>query len=452
MSQLTLAKTLISQAVSGRLCHAPDISNAKKQIDYECEVNSSHILDRIYAARLHLLKHQPFYSTIALNISYKEDASMPTAAVDGRHMFYNKHFINALDDSELVFLICHEIMHLVLRHLTRCGRRNHTLYNKAADYVINYILVRDGIGKFPSIGGLYDTRFADMYTEEVYAILEEEQKNSGGGSGGSNFDEHIIIQQSGSGNQNSGSGDSGEDDQNSGGSRTVTMTEEEITELEADILSTVLEGMKAQRTSGAGKVPGEMERLIDELTTPRVNWRDILPDMANGQVKSNYSRRKPNRRFSTAQYGVCIPTLIAEDHVEFTLVIDTSGSISVDMLRDFVSEVYGVVEVYSSFTIHIWCFDTKVYNHQVFTHENAEEILSYEIKGGGGTDFMANWVYMHEIDHTPRNLIMLTDGLPWDAWGEEDYCETTFIIHDKNVINRRVQAPFGQTVYFDDFG
>ncbi len=432
----------------GRLHHEPDIQNAKKKIDYTCEVDSGNIIDRIYGARLHLLRHQPFYSTLAMSIVFKEDASMPTAAVDGRHMFYNKHFINALNESELVFLICHELLHLVLRHLTRRGKRDPRLYNEAADYVINYMLVRDKIGTFPAIGGLYDDRFANMYTEEVYSILEEEAKNGGGGGGGSNFDEHIIIQSDGSGQgQGSGSGDG--DSNGSGGQRTVTMSDEEIAELEADIVSTVINATKIQKNASAGTMPGEIDRLIDELVTPRVNWRAILPEMANGQVKNNYTRRRPNRRFIHS--GVYLPTLYSEDHVEFSLAIDVSGSICTDMLRDFISEVYGVVEVYSSFTIHVWCFDTRVTNHQVFTQDNSDAILSYDIKGGGGTDFMANWEYMHSIDHTPRHLIMLTDGLPWNSWGEEDYCETTFIIHEQSVINRRVVAPFGQTLYYDDF-
>lgn len=436
------------------LHHTNDIANAKKEIDYNCEVDPDKIMDRIYACRLQMMRSQPFYSTIALRITYVEDETIPTAAVDGRRMIYNRHFINALNDSELLFLMAHEIMHLVLRHLTRRGRRDPSLYNSAADYVINYILVRDGVGSFPQIGGLYDNRFADMFTEEVYSILEKEAQDSGGGggSGGTNFDQHVILDPDGNGNSDSNSQSGDGDDGGSGeGIIKQASSQEEIDEIEADMVSAVIEGIKAQQMRGAGNMPGEITTLIDEFTTPRVNWRSILPELANGQVSNNYTRSKPNRRFAMAQYGVAIPTLYSEDHVEFTLAIDTSGSISVPMLQDFMGEVYGVMETYSSFTVHVWCFDTKVYNHQVFTQDDIDDLLSYEIVGRGGTNFMANWEYMEEIDHIPRTFIMLTDGQPWDSWGDEDYCDTIFVIHDETVINRRIQAPFGQTLYFDDF-
>ena len=425
------------------------IANAKKEIDYKCEVDSGKMLDRIYACRLNMMKKQPFYSTIALRIRYVEDETIPTAAVDGRRMIYNRHFINALSDSELLFVMAHEILHLVLRHLTRRGRRDPSRYNRAADYVINYMLVRDGIGQFPSIGGLYDERFANMFTEEVYSILEKEDPENNGG-GGSNFDEHIILDSSGDGSGDSSQGDSdGSGDSN--GTKVISCSQDEIDELESEMTSALIEAVKAQKSHGAGSVPGEVERLIEEFVSPRVNWRVILPELANGQVKNNYTRSKPNRRFPIAQYGVAIPTIYAEDHVEFTLAIDTSGSISNDMLQDFISEVYGVVESYSSFKVNMWCFDTKVYAHEVFDENNIEELYNYEVKGGGGTDFMANWEYMEEINHVPRHFIMLTDGFPWNSWGDEDYCETIFIIHDEAAMNRRIEAPFGQTMYFDDF-
>jgi len=71
--------------------------------------------------------------------------------------------------------------------------------------------------------------------------------------------------------------------------------------------------------------------------------------------------------------------------------------------------------------------------------------------GGGGTDFDANYRYMKEIDHVPTVFVNLTDGGTWDSWGDEDYCEAIFIIHDESFISQKIKAPFGMTLYFDDF-
>ena len=49
------------------------------------------------------------------------------------------------------------------------------------------------------------------------------------------------------------------------------------------------------------------------------------------------------------------------------------------------SEVQGIMEQYRDYKIKIWCFDTEVHNEQDFSCEG--DLESYEIQGGGGTDF-----------------------------------------------------------------
>lgn len=422
-----------------------EISNAKKEIDYDCEVSSQDIADRIAVCRLKLMSEQPFYSSLALRLNYKEEEKIPTAAVDGKNFFYNRHFINALDNEELKFVMVHEILHIVFKHLTRRGKRNAKLWNSAGDYVINGIIYRDRIGRFPDIGGLLDDKYKDKSTDEVYHILEKE-----GNSGGNNFDVHVTV--------NGGSGSDGNDSSSSGnttvsenGDMETEMSEDEMNEMEDEVVGAVMEAMKAAQGAGAGKVPGEVSRMVDDYLEPRVDWRSFIHETANAMVKNDYDRRRPNRRFPIHQFGVALPTLKKDDHVEFTLAIDTSGSIDNNMLQEFFSEVIGIVEVFSSFNVDVWCFDTKVYDHSTFNQDNLDEMYDYEIKGGGGTDFMSNWEYMKEIEHMPQIFIMMTDGMPWNSWGDEDYCDTIFLIHDQHQISNKVEAPFGTTLYFDDF-
>lgn len=427
----------------------PNIANAKKEIDYNCEVNSISIKDRIYAARLKLMRDQPFYSTLALRLEPKESDQIPTIAVDGKNIYYNKHFINALNNDEILFVICHEILRLVLKLITRRNKRDPKIWHDAGSYVINLMLVRDRIGSFPDIGGLYDERFKDMITEQVYSILEKEQQDgddgSGDGSGGGgNFDVSVSAEQSGQSPDGTVSVDGD-------GNMTIEMSPDSMDEMDSDMTAAIIEAAKMANMKGAGTMPGEVQRMISELTEPRINWRVFLQEVANGQVMTDYTRKKPNRRLPMAQYRFAFPTMHCEDHVEFTLAIDTSGSISQDMLRDFVSEVYGIVEQFSSFTVHVWCYDTKVYNHQEFTQDNIDEIENYEIMGGGGTDFMASYHYMKEIDHVPETFVNLTDGMPFGSWGDEEYCDTIFIIHDDYAISNKKKAPFGMTLYYDDF-
>ena len=42
---------------------------------------------------------------------------------------------------------------------------------------------------------------------------------------------------------------------------------------------------------------------------------------------------------------------------------------------------------------------------------------------------MCNWNYMKDNGIEPKRFIMFTDGMPWDTWGDPDYCDTVFVIH-----------------------
>ena len=421
----------------------PNIANAKKEIDYNCDVNSALIRDRIYAARLKLMRDQPFYSTIALRLEPTQTTEMPTIAVDGKKLYYNDHFINALDNDEIIFVLCHQIMRMVLRLMTRRNKRDPKIWHDAGSHVINLMLKRERIGKFPDIGGLCDDRFKDMITEQVYSILEKERED-GQGDSGDNFDCSVTAESGG------GQGD-GTVSMDADGNITIEMSEDAMEEMDSEMVAAIIEAAKTANMKGAGNIPGEAQRILNELTEPRINWRTFLQETANGQVINDFTRKKPNRMKPMAQYRFAFPTPSKEDHVEFTLGIDTSGSICQKMLSDFVSEVAGIAEAFSSFEINIWCYDTKVYNHQVFTQDNIDDLMNYEIMGGGGTDFDANYRYMKEIDHVPTVFVNLTDGGTWDSWGDEDYCEAIFIIHDESFISQKIKAPFGMTLYFDDF-
>jgi predicted metal-dependent peptidase len=136
--------------------------------------------------------------------------------------------------------------------------------------------------------------------------------------------------------------------------------------------------------------------------------------------------------------------MMNEETIDVSISIDMSGSISNAQAKDFLSEVKGIMDEYVDFKLDIWCFDTQVYNYAQFTGDTADEIMSYEVKGGGGTDFDVNWQFMKDEDIHPKKFIMFTDGYPCGSWGDEDYCDTLFIIHGDETIN----APFGQTAHY----
>jgi predicted metal-dependent peptidase len=153
---------------------------------------------------------------------------------------------------------------------------------------------------------------------------------------------------------------------------------------------------------------------------------------------------RPNRK--GWHLGAVLPGMDRDMMIDVAVCIDTSGSISQQMLTEFVSEIAGIMEQYEDYRIRIWQFDTRVYGYDEFTHDDGRDIREYEINGGGGTDFMVNWTYMKEKEIEPDQFIVFTDGMPCGSWGDPDYCDTVFLI---NPVYGKAEAPFGQTVYYE---
>ena len=204
--------------------------------------------------------------------------------------------------------------------------------------------------------------------------------------------------------------------------------------------------MASAQAAGAGKVPAEVERMIKELTEPKITWRELLRQQIQSTIKNDFTFQRPSRK--AWHSGVVLPGMNYDETIDIAIAIDMSGSIGNKQAEDFLGEVKGIMDEYQDYNIKLWCFDTKVYNEQDFTADNGQELLDYEIFGGGGTDFDCNWEYMKEHDINPKRFIMFTDGYPWDSWGDADYCDTIFVIHSHH--DKNLQAPFGITTHYEE--
>jgi predicted metal-dependent peptidase len=139
------------------------------------------VADRIIIARVGLLLRHPFFGNMATRLIVKNcDDWCPTAATDGRHLYYNTQFFNALSNKEIEFVIAHEILLCVFDHLGRREDRNPILYNIAADYIVNNTLMRDRIGEMVKIVSCYqDFKYEGWTSEAVYDDLFKQQEEKG---------------------------------------------------------------------------------------------------------------------------------------------------------------------------------------------------------------------------------------------------------------------------------
>lgn len=397
------------------------------------EAEKNKIVEKLITARVGLLLRHPFFGNLATRLKLVDSTHWcPTLATDGRCFYYNNDFVNRLTPKQAEFGFAHEVLHNVFDHMGRRDGRDPILSNIAADYAVNQILKDERIGEVPDwIKIFQDNKYRGMSYEEIYADIYEKAEKINICGLGELLDEHLD----GEGDDGDGDGDG---DSNNGKGR-PKLTPEERKAIRDEIKEAMV---AAAQSAGAGKVPAGVARLIKDFTEPKMDWRQLLRMNIQSIIKSNYSFARPNRK--SQHCGAILPGMLNEETIDIAVGIDLSGSISDDMAKDFISEVKGIMEEYKDFKLDLWCFDTEVYNYAAFSMDNADEIMSYQIKGGGGTDFEANWTFMKEQGIEPKRFIMFTDGYPCGSWGDEDYCETLFVIHG----NESIIAPFGQTAYY----
>jgi len=411
-------------------------SEKKKRIGIKTDAQvDAQVREKIIGARIALLLKAPFFGNLATRLKIENaDDWCPTAATDGRKLYYNSEFLKKMPAKQLEFLIGHEVLHLVYDHMGRAGERDKRLFNVAADYCVNQDLLDQKIGEKIPVG-LFDTKYRGWSAEEVYDDLyKNAEKISIEDLEQMLLDEHLDGDDS-----DDGDGDN-KDGEGKEGKGRPKLTAEEKKAIRDEIKEAVI---SAAQTVGAGQLPAGVRRLIKDLTEPQLNWRELLQQQIQSTIRADYSWTRPSRR--GWHIDAVLPGNDLEKEIDICVAIDASGSMSDDMLKDILSEVKGIMQSYNSFKLHLWSFDTEVYNATVFTAENIDEIMEWEIGGGGGTMFEANWQYMLDNDIVPKKFVMFTDGYPGDDWGDENYCDTLFVIHGSTTIT----APFGITAYYD---
>jgi predicted metal-dependent peptidase len=351
------------------------------------------VREKLISARVGLLLKASFFGNLATRLKLiNADEWCATAATDGRNFYYNTRFIEMLRPKEIEFLFGHEVLHCVYDHFGRRGDRDPQLWNIANDFCVNGDLVKHNVGeKITSVPCLYDRKYDGMSSEEVYdQLYEKADKIDIGSMLDQMIDEHL---------DGDGDGDGDGDEEGKGRPK---LTAEEKQAIKDEIKEAMLAA--AATVDGAGNLPA--------------GWH--MDAVMPGQ--------KP------------------DEMIDIAVMLDASGSISQDMLRDFLSEIQGIMDSFPAYKIHVVTFDTDCYNPAQYDSDNLDSMIDYEVSGGGGTDFDCIFTYLKDQEITPRRLIVFTDGYPFGSWGDAEYCDTTWILHGTTTI----VPPWGTHAYYDE--
>jgi predicted metal-dependent peptidase len=298
---------------------------------------------KLVRARTQLLLNHPFFGTLCVRLKLVP-GSLPTMATNGRRIVYNPAYVAELKPAELEGVLAHEVLHCALAHHCRRGQRDPELWNEAADYAVNPILLAGGV-TLPA-GVLSNAAFADLSAEEIYEQLRRprEQDNSAegaGGSGGASQQPPLPPQDKpvsspASGQRPSAIGEVTDAVDEDG----VAPSQAEKARQEREWAIASEQALRAAKACGCE--PSGVERAIERKRESEVDWRAVLRDFVAASRPADYSWTPPNRRHLGR--GLYIPSIVRASAGELVIAVDTSGSIGADEIEQFAGEISAIAE------------------------------------------------------------------------------------------------------------
>ncbi|MBC6714760.1 hypothetical protein H9Q09_00990 [Aurantimonas sp. DM33-3] len=397
---------------------------------------------KILSARTALMWDHPFFGALAVQLMLEEDsdgAICKTMATDSRRLIYYPPFVDKLSREELVFVIAHEIMHNASMHHTRRGDRQHRRFNIAADFAINVELqdYADEIQKTKNLkrppmvmpqGGLLDRKYTGLGAEEIYRLLDDEDEDGGQGTG-----------QPGAGERNDPGG--------CGEVLDACGQHDEAAKAaaEAEMTVKIRQAASIAKAANAGSLPGALQRIVDQLLQPKVDWRQVFRRFIDQSQNRDYSWSRPNRRF--LQMGYVLPSLVSDGVSHIVFAVDTSGSITKDMLDAFAAEINGAFGDGAIDKVTVIYADAAVQGHDEY---ETGDVVDLRMLGGGGTAFADTFEWVRENASDARAVVYLTDLYVTD-FGDEPDCPVLWAVpgDPREFQNVSSRTPFGEAIHLE---
>ena len=394
---------------------------------------------KIEKAKARLMLEHPYFGTIASALKLEKNNELLTFSSDGERMSYNSEYIDKLDVSEVEFVMANGAMHSVLKHQHRSSGRTNWLWQTATDYVVNGMLVKNGM--LPPVYANYEDKFEGMYAEEVYEMLRAEMQDDVETSMEQETEqiteaddvhaENLTMQKEMTESNDTDNPEYENDAEQKEEHKTKTNTDE-IKEEMTEQFEQIFQKLKRQ-----GHLPKDLQVVVPEYFSHKVDWRELLYGYIASYAKSTYSFIPPNMKY--LYRGIYLPSL-SSDLLRIVVAIDTSGSVDEALLSEFLGEINSIMQSYPNYEIDVITADAKVQSHKVFL---PGESLDYEVSGGGGTDFRPVFVYIDNYINYPTLLLYFTDGQGTFPEQEASY-DVMWIMPEE------IEVPFGEVMVLNE--
>ncbi len=306
--------------------------------------------EQIAASLMRVRLRAPFYATLTLFADYKVTEKVQTAATDGRDIYVNPQFFAALSPAERDGVLLHEVLHAALLHVTRRMSRDRLLWNIAADIVVNGIIDQQDGFALPQ-GVIRNNDLRDKTVEEIYYVLQRD----------GDVQEMLMA------DLLEAAGEGGELDAD---------RRAEIESYWKHALNQA-NAVDDQLTHARGDKPQGLLREMGALDQARLDWRSYLWRYL---VHTPTDFGDFDRRF--VGQGIYLEG-VTGDFVQVNVCIDTSGSVTNELMRKLLSELQGILRAYPHVRCNLYYADAALYGPYDLsgTSEIPQPI------GGGGTDF-----------------------------------------------------------------
>ena len=366
-----------------------------------------------------------FFGSLMLFAQIEKSKNLPTAATDGRKIFFNEVFLNSLSSPQQNALMLHEVLHMALLHVTRRQSRDPHIWNIAADIVVNDLIERNTSFPLPE-GAITDSRFQDKSVEYIYeALLKSKKKYK--------LVISDILEPS-----NSNSDESKKDSNDV----IEPLSQEETDEIESfwkDKMEILKNSSEHKLSNGKGSLPAGIEQEISTILEPEVDWRHALWKYV-GKTPADFDDL--DRRF--IYKGLYLESLLTEA-VEVSVCIDTSGSVSDELLKQFAGELKGILRSYPNVKCSLFFADTNLAGpYEIDRIEQMPRAV-----GRGGTSFVPFFDYLKKHGEENNLLgnnklsIYFTDGYG-DFPSQEPNNPTMWLVCKDGLETQ--SFPFGEVV------
>jgi predicted metal-dependent peptidase len=392
---------------------------------------------KLSAARTRLILDRPFLGALVLRMPMQaaDPRWCKTIGTDARAFYYNPEYIASLTLEQTQFALAHEALHCALSHFARREHRVRDRWDIACDLAINPILIKEGMTAVP--GALYNIGYEGMMAEEIYPLVKENEEQQP-------HDEHLYGKDS-QGSADSGAADTPQpnevdaagDSEGAGAGQGVAAAPEPLSEAEKEQLSIQwrqrLAGA-AQQAMQAGKLGGSLRRLVDHLLQPQLPWRMLLARYMTAASRDDYSYMRPSRR-----EGEAIFPSLRSSQTEIVVVLDTSGSIQTQEMREFVTEIDAIKgQIRARITLQ--ACDAELSPAGPWVYEPWEEFtLPTGIRGGGGTRFTPVFEWLDRQGENPDLVVYFTDA-EGEFPKQEPHMPVLWLVKG------RAKVPWGQRV------